>query len=208
MEIRANGNPEIVISASGVLRRGGLILYPTDTVYGIGADALSSEAVARVYDLKGRDRSKPIHAIVSNALMIEEFAEFNDLAKKLAQKFWPGPLTLVLNKKPGIDTGIAQGIDSFAVRIPRDQFCLDLVRSFGGPITTTSANITGSPTEGTIASIVEQFGHKADLIDLAVDAGELLDRVPSTIVNVRAGGPSIIRVGAISSAEILDAAKA
>lgn len=191
------------IQASGVLRRGGMILYPTDTVYGFGVDALSDAAVAKVYALKGRETWKPIHALVSNAVMIDQYAEFNGIAKKLAQKFWPGPLTLVLTKKPHVVTGIAKNSESFSVRVPRDQFCLDLIRSFGGPITATSANISGTPTEPSIPLILKQLGEKAGAIELALDGGERSERKLSTIVNVRAGVPSIIRVGAISEREIL-----
>jgi L-threonylcarbamoyladenylate synthase len=191
------------IRAAGVLRRGGVIIYPTDTLYGLGADAFSDEAVARVCEIKGRESGKPIHCIVADIAMAEEYAEFNDAARKLAEKFLPGALTLVLKKKKGIEGGIARGMDTIGIRIPDDEFCIELARTFGKPITTTSANVAGAAPERTIEKILAQLGEAARDIDLVVDAGMSPEQPPSTVVTVVSGMPSVLREGAIPTSKIL-----
>lgn len=197
------GFGECVMRASGILRHGGVVLYPTDTLYGLGADAFSDEAVEKVYAIKGRDRQKPIHCVVADLAMAGEYAEINDVARKLAEAFWPGPLTLVLKKKPGLDTGIARGLDTFGVRIPQSDFCLDLARTFGKPYTTTSANVAGESTGLSVESITDQLGGSATHINLVIDAGTLPLRSPSTVVNVVSGIPVVLREGAISVQTVL-----
>lgn len=184
---------------------GGVIIYPTDTLYGLGADALSDEAVAKIYAIKGREEKKPIHAIVEDMIMAEKYAEVNDVARKLAKAFFPGPLTLILKKRKGIDTGITRGIDTIGIRIPDNKFCLALAREFGKPITTTSANKSGEKPERSVGKIIAQLGEVAALVDLVIDAGELQPSLPSTVVDVSPGETVILREGAIPSSSILEA---
>lgn len=198
------GLGECVLKASGVLRRGGVIVYPTDTLYGLGADAFSDEAVAKVYAIKGRDEGKPMHAVFSDMKMAEEYAEINDAAKKLAEKFLPGVLTLVLKKKAELNTGIVKGIETVGVRIPDNEFCLELARTYGKPYTATSANIAGLTPEVSVAKIQVQLGESGKLVDLAIEAPAFPMRPPTTVVNVMTGVPVILREGAISSQEILN----
>lgn len=191
-----------VMKASGALRRGGVIIYPTDTLYGLGADALSDEAVAKIYEIKGRDEGKPMHAVFADLKMAEEYAEVNDAAKKLAEKFLPGALTLVLKKKPGLNSGFVKGIDSIGIRIPDNEFCLELARTFGKPYTATSANKSGQTPQVSIGDIVKQLGDATKLVEMAVEAPVFPMRPPTTVVNVMTGAPVILREGAISSGEI------
>ena len=137
--------------------------------------------------------------------MVEEFADVNDCARRLAAKFLPGALTLVMKKKPHVTTGIARGIETIGVRIPDHEFCLDLARTFGKPYTATSANKSGSPVLTAIPDILSQLGSTAELIDLAVDAAVFPMRQPTTVVNVVSGSPVILREGAIPKADILNA---
>lgn len=202
MEIIPISDTQIVDKAADVLRRGGVILYPTDTLYGLGADALSDEAIAKIYAIKGRDEKKPIHAIVADIEMANKYGEVNEKAFALACAYMPGPLSLILKKKPGIDSGIGRGMDTFCIRIPDNRFCLDLAKAFGLPYTTTSANVAGAATGRTVREILTQLGEKAGLIDLVIDAGELPERKPSTIVNVSTGEIVIEREGAIPESEI------
>lgn len=195
---------EVVSRAAEVLRAGGVILYPTDTLYGLGADALSDAAVAKVYVIKGRDEKRPLHAIVRDLTMAHRYAEINELALALASAYMPGPLSLILKKKVGIDTGIGKDMDTFCVRIPDNRFCLELAQAFGRPYTTTSANVAGAAPHRSIAAILDQLGDTAALIDLVIDAGELPERAPSTIVNVSTGEAEIVREGAIPAQELID----
>ena len=187
-----------------VLRDGGVILYPTDTLYGLGADALSDEAVRKVREIKGRTEDKPIHAIFSDIGAAGALAEVNDYARMLASAFLPGPLTLILKKRSGIESGMARGIDTIGIRIPNNAFCLALAREFGRPFTTTSANKSGRKSERSIDAIVRQLGRSAQSIALAIDAGELPQKEPSTVVDLTAARPIILREGAIPSVDVWD----
>ena len=195
------------LHAASILRNGGVILYPTDTLYGLGADAFSDSAVEKVYVIKGRDSRKPMHAIFADMKMVEEYAELNDVARRLAERFLPGPLTLVLKKKSGIDSGICRGIDTVGVRIPDNAFCIATAASFGKPFTATSANLAGHDTESSIEKILQQFAKDAKDIETAIDAGVLPMQLPSTVVNVVSGHAVILRQGAIPSIDIENALK-
>jgi L-threonylcarbamoyladenylate synthase len=196
------GLGEAVLRASSALRRGGVIIYPTDTLYGLGADALSDEAVDRIHAIKGREEGKPIHAVFADMTMIEEYAEMNDCARRLAERFLPGALTLVLKKKPQATGGIARGMETIGIRIPDNAFCIELARTFGRPYTATSANKSGEPPQGSIAAIEAQLSERAALIDLAVDGETFPMRLPSTVVNVVSGTPVILREGDIPAGSI------
>lgn len=200
----ADGIHKAVERAAGVLRSGGVILYPTDTLYGLGSNAFSDEAVAKVYAIKSRDERKPIHCVVADLAMAEQYAEVNDTARKLAEKFLPGPLTLVLKKKQDVGSGIAKNIEAIGIRIPNNEFCLSLAKKFG-PYTTTSANVAGAKDQRSVHTILSQLGERAQMIDLVIDAGELPERKPSTVVDVSSGEVRILREGAISKKEILEA---
>ena len=197
----ADGIGKAAIRAAGVLRQGGVVVYPTDTLYGLGVDAFANDAVDRLYAIKGREAGKPTHCIVADLAMAEEYAEVNDAARKIAENFLPGPLSLILKKKAGVDGGIARNMDTIGIRIPKNDFCLELARTFGRPITTPSANRAGGAPLLSRAEIVADLGE--DNIDLFVDAGTLPESAPSTIVNLVSGHASVLREGAIPSSDIL-----
>jgi len=204
--IQLAGNEGMIsIKAAGTLRQGGVILYPTDTLYGLGADAFSDEAVDKIYAIKGRDAKKPVHAVFADMQMVGEYAEVTDVARKLAEKFLPGPLTLVLKKKERVDGGIARGIGTIGVRIPDNSFCIETVRSLGKPFTATSANVSGEVTGLSVEEILSQLGSKKNVVDLVIDAGTLPLRPASTVVSLISGTPVVLRAGAISESEIKNA---
>lgn len=194
---------EIVTEAANILRAGGVLLYPTDTLYGLGADAFSDEAVAKIYAIKGRQENKPIHCIVSDLEAAAQFADVNDAALALSERFLPGALTLVLKKRSEAVSGIAKNILTIGIRIPDNDLCLRLASAFG-PYTTTSANISGIRNERSVEAILAQLGERASMIDLVIDAGELPERKPSTVVDVSSGATEILREGAIWASEILE----
>lgn len=199
MEILQINDRHAVAKATEVLRAGGVILYPTDTLYGLGADALSDSAVAKVRELKGRDGAKPIHAIVRDVEMAAEYGEMSEIAFALMCAHMPGPLSLILTKKRGLENGIGKGMETFCIRMPDNRFCQDLAREFGKPYTTTSANLSGMAPARTVSAILAQLGDAQSMIDLVIDAGELPERAPSTIVDVSSGTVEIVREGAIPS---------
>lgn len=183
--------------AASVLAKSGLVLFPTDTVYGIAADATNPKALALLRHAKGREAKKPISVIVPDVASIGTYAAMNDAARSLADRFLPGALTLVMRATDRIPQEIALN-GSIGIRIPDHPFCLALARAFGKPYTATSANRSGRETPGNIADIVAQFGHLAGDIALAIDAGNLDARKPSTVVTTVSGTPYVLREGALS----------
>src|SRR3989344_6329752 len=137
---------EVGVQVADILKRGGVVLYPPDALYGLGADALSDGAVAKVVAIKGRDEGKPMHAIVADLDMAAEYAEVSNDAELLVKEFG-GSVTLILKKKKGMDSGIAKNIETFGIRIPNHPLCIEMCRAFGKPITATSANVAGMRSE-------------------------------------------------------------
>ncbi len=190
--------------AAAVLRSGGVVIYPTDTLYALGADALSDEAVQKIYDIKGREELKPIHAIVADAQMAERYGELHDEAHLILKNVPTGTLTLIVRKKE-LNAGITRGIDTFGFRIPDNDFCKMLATVFDGPITATSANKSGHKPERKVGRILAQLGKEAALVDVVIDAGELPLRQPSTVVDMTKDRPLIIREGAIAASDFWNA---
>lgn len=193
---------DVAARAADALRSGGVVLYPTDTLYGLGADALSDEAVSKIYGIKGRDEGKAMHAIVANVEMAERYGDVNDFARTLLRELPRGKVTLVVRKKQGIDSGICRGIPTFGFRIPDNEFCLKLLRSFGGPITATSANKSGETPPHDIKTILAQLEEGAKGVNLTLDAGRLPADKPSTVVDLTSPEPVIVREGAVPAADV------
>ncbi len=201
---------EAAHDAAEVLSAGGVVLYPTDTVYGLGVESFQTPAVDKLYSIKDRDPAKPIHSIVQSVEIMEMFAVVSQEAHTLARDFLPGPLTIILKKKPEFTSGIARGIETIGFRIPDHPFCLALAQKFPHPFTTTSANLAGMETMRTVGDILDQLGPAETDIDLVIDAGELPSREPSTVVDLshlgqENGHPAILREGAIPTSEIWEA---
>jgi len=198
--------------AAAALADGDVIVYPTDTLYGLGADALSDEAVDKVYAIKGRDEDKPIHCIVADTAMAEQYADVTTDARLLFERLAPGALTVVLKQRAGVEKGIARGLATIGIRIPKNDFCRALARAFGRPFTATSANKAGERAERSIETILDQLSYPNVLenisIDLAVDAGELPPSLPSTVVDMSGEEPVILREGAIQAADVWNAIRA
>ncbi len=191
--------------AAAALRAGGVVLYPTDTLYGLGADALSDEAVAKVYALKGRRDDKPMHAIVADLAMAERYGEVNDTARRLAERLPKGKATFVVKKRIGLDAGIAKGRATFGFRIPDHDFCVALTRVFGTPVTATSANVSGAAAPRRIDDILIQLGEAVSSISLVIDGGVLPPAAPSTVIDC-ASGVVILREGVVPAPEVFVAA--
>jgi len=192
------GGDGVVSRCAAALAEGGVIVYPTDTVYGLGADASSAEAVAKVRALKGREEAKPLLATVADLAMLESYAEVTPLARKLAAAFWPGPLSLILAARDDTLAPITGTDGTIGFRMPDQPFCLALARAFGKPITSTSVNRSGAVQPRSLAGMLSQLDHAAQDIALTVDVGELPGRTPSTIVDVRGAQVRVVREGAIT----------
>lgn len=193
---------EAAKKAAKVLAKGGLVLFPTDTLYGIAADATNPKALTLLRTLKGREKKKPISIIVPNIASIETYAVFNDATRSLAERFLPGALTLVMQATNRIPEELLLN-NAIGIRIPNDPFCLALARAFGKPYTATSANKSGRETPPSVRDVLSQFGHEVNDIALAIDDGDRNGKKPSTVVTTVDGVPYVLREGAIPSREIL-----
>jgi len=191
---------ELLHEAAKVVLKNGVIGYPTETVYGLGANALSDIAVEKVFELKGRERNKPILIIAGDIEQVKSLvSSFPAHAEMLAAAFWPGPLTMVLDAAPQLSRLLLGGGNQIGIRIPGNKICLELLKLCGVPITSTSANISGQKNPISAREVLENFGNKLDLI---IDGGKSLSRIPSTVVAVKQDTVTLIREGAIPKFEI------
>jgi len=193
-----------VMEAAAVLRGGKLVVYPTETVYGLGADALSDEAVAKVFEAKARPLEDPISVAVSSLEMARTVGTVTPTAEPLFEKFLPGPLTVIVEAKPAVSKLVSAGTGKVGIRIPDHRVTLRLIELVGGPITSTSANLSGEPAPPTARAAIEQLGDK---VDVALDSGKCRFCAPSTVVDATAASPKVIREGPISSKKIASALK-
>jgi len=188
--------------AAEALEQGGIIVYPTDTLYGIGVNALDPEALNRLRRLKVREQKKPMSILVPSVEHIERYGQMTDHARDLANRFLPGALTLVLPASEYAPRDI-QLNDSIGIRVPGDAFCMALAEAFGGPVTATSANKNGIPTPVDIKGILEHFGPDIEHISILIDAGERSGGLPSTVVSyVHGETPRILREGRLSKDDL------
>jgi len=189
-----------ISKALEALSNGEVIVYPTDTLYGLGADIFNLNAVKNVYRIKKRPMNQPLSVSVSNIDQLCKIAYKNKLFDVISEKFLPGKLTVILNKRDTVPDIVTAGKNKIAIRIPNNNIALRLLSEFG-PITSTSANIHGKKTPDIISDILMQF--KAD-ISVYIDIGKLFD-LPSTIVDLTDNNIKIVRLGSISKKEIMDA---
>ncbi|MFI4935913.1 MAG: L-threonylcarbamoyladenylate synthase [Caulobacterales bacterium] len=189
------------LEAARALAAGGLVILPTETVYGLAADAADAAAVARLYEAKGRPRFNPLIAHVTDLGMAQRVARLDERARRLARAFWPGPLTLVA---PIADAGLVcdlarAGLDTVAVRAPGHDLAQAVLQAFGRPIVAPSANRSGRPSPTTFADAVAETG---DAAALALDGGPCAVGLESTVVSLLEGPPRLLRPGAVTRAEI------
>jgi len=186
------------------LRAGGVIAFPTDTAYGLGADPFNDGAVRRIFEIKGRPETKPILLLVSSMEMANRVVTFSEKAVALAERFWPGPLTMVLPARETVSSGITAGTGTVGIRWADAPFAQRLLTAFDRPITATSANLAGRPSTVTIAEVREQLGESLDLV---VDGGTLPARGGSTLSDLTAIPARLLREGPIPEAELSDVLK-
>ena len=184
-----------------MLSTGGLVIMPTETVYGLAADAGNAEAVAAIFEAKGRPRFNPLIAHVADAVQAGTVAVFGPHAQALAEAFWPGPLTLVapVRDRAGVCDLARAGLDSVAVRVPGHARARALIAAFGRPVVAPSANRSGRPSPTTFADAVEETGFAARA---AIDGGPCAVGVESTVVSVLDGRVALLRPGAVTREEI------
>ena len=181
--------------AARVLGRGGLVAFPTETFYGLGAAALDRRAVRRVFEVKGRPASMPLLVLVDSEAMVGRVApEIPARARQLITRHWPGALTLVFRAAAGLPAELTAGTGTIGVRLPAHATARALVRALGAPVTAPSANPTGAEPPTTAGAVLAHFG---DALDLVLDGGPTPGGAPSTVVDVTVDPPRVIRQGAV-----------
>ena len=194
--------PRLIEPAVACLRAGGVVAYATDTLYGLGVDPSNARAVEQLYRIKGRAVDQAIPLIAASLAQVEASAgTLAPLARRLAERCWPGPLTLVVPAWPGLADGVHGGTKTVAVRVPAHAVARALAAGLGGPITSTSANRSGEPPTALPDVVAKTLGA---LIDTLIDTGPAPGGPPSTIVDVTGDAPVLLRAGAVPWDRVLE----
>lgn len=194
----------VVARAAAILRQGGLIAFPTDTLYGLAVDPHNERAVARLFDIKGRSPAMAIPLIASSLEQAETVGIFGDTERRLARTFWPGPLSIAVPARAGLPAALLGGGRTVAVRVPAHRVARELAEELGCCVTATSANESGRQPHASPHGVASELG---DRIDVLLDGGIAPGGPPSTIVQVGSEGPRLLRPGAIAWNRVLESLK-
>ena len=187
---------DAIQEAAKWILNGGVVVLPTDTLYGLAADPFSAAAVARVFAVKGRAAERALPLIAADAAQVRaHLGRLTAMGQRLADRFWPGPLTLLMAAAPALAPDVSGGTGKVGVRVPADAVARAICVAAGRPITATSANVSGDPATSDPDRVEQTLG---DRIDLLIDAGTTRGGAPSTIVDVTGAEPTLVRAGAIS----------
>lgn len=194
---------EDIERAADVILGGGTVIFPTDTVYGLGTNAGDDSAVEKIFEIKNRDKKKPINVLIADFEDILKVAEIPTREEgKLIEKFWPGPLTIILKRKENVANMAASNDETIGIRMPKSEIARNLIREVGFPLATTSVNISGDEPATKIDKIDEKVLEKVDFV---LENDEKCSEIASTIVKFKDGKPEILREGEIKRADILSA---
>lgn len=186
--------------AAEIIKNGGIVIFPTETVYGIGANGLDSNAVEKIYTAKEREHNKPLILLVSDKKMLDQIAEnISNIEMKLIEAFWPGPLTIILKRKSTVPDIVTAGSETVGVRMTSGEIARKLIEKCNFPITAPSANVAGRPSGTSVADIFEELNDKVDCI---IDGGDSKVGIESTVIRVIDGIPHILRLGEITPEQI------
>ncbi len=200
IDFRNEQNYEELKAPAEAIKQGKLVLFPTETVYGIGANALDEEAVKKIYIAKGRASDNPLIAHIANLEMLKKLVmEVGKVEKKLIEKFWPGPLTIVFKKKPVVPDEITGGLDTVAIRMPSDIIAHKLIEYSNCPIAAPSANISGKPSGTQVEDVIGELDGKVEYV---IDGGKVDIGVESTVIRVIDGVVHILRPGKVTPEDI------
>ena len=197
-----SAHPDIHVleEAGAILRAGGLVAFPTETVYGLGADALSADAVGRIYDAKGRPGDNPLIVHVDSLPAASKVAAWiTPLARELAEQWWPGPLTLVLEADPSVPSITTGGLATVALRVPSHPVALALLAAAGVPVAAPSANRSGRPSPTSAQHVLDDL---SDVVDVIIDGGDCGVGVESTVIDARGNTPIVLREGAVTREQL------
>lgn len=193
----SESNPNIngIIECAEILSKGGIAVFPTETVYGVGANVFDPRAVERLYTAKCRPREKALLCHLFSSDQAEEIGYLDDTARALLKAFTPGPLTVIVKKKPCIGDNVTSGMNTVGLRFPSNNVFLELAKQCGFPIAATSANISGETSPAEAKAAINSLG---DRVDAVIDSGVTPVGVPSTIISLAENKPVILRQGAVT----------
>lgn len=201
LDFKKNISKNEIAECARILVNGGVGIFPTETVYGIGANGLNSKSVKKIFNVKERPYNKPINLLVSDKDMIKSVAKnITELEWKIIDNFFPGPITIILKRKKCVPDIVVSGGDTVGIRMPEESITLELIKEAGVPLATPSANITGKKSGTNYDEIIKDFDKK---VDFFIDSGPSRIGKPSTIVKVVDGEIVILRQGNITKEEIL-----
>ena len=201
LDLKDVNNYDAIDEAAKVIKDGGLVLFPTETVYGIGANGFDDDAVKKIFIAKGRAQDNPLILHIANIEMLNEIAEdISELEYKLMDAFWPGPFTIILNKKKGVANEATCGGDTVGVRMPSNRIAYELIKRAGVPIAAPSANISGRPSGTNVEDII---GELEDKMDFIINGGETEIGLESTVVRVIDNEIKILRPGRITKEDMI-----
>lgn len=187
-------DPEILKTAAEILRRGGVVAFPTETVYGLGAEAFNEEGVKKIFWAKMRPPDNPVIVHISDISMLERIStNVPERAYKLIKVFWPGPLTLILPRHPSVPKVVTGGLDTVAVRMPAHPVAMNLIYETGDPVAAPSANLAGRPSPTNAEHVIRDLYNR---IDAVIDAGDTIYGIESTVVDILSDPPTLLRPGA------------
>lgn len=201
-----NPQPDLISKAAGIIKRGGVVLFPTKCLYGLGADAFNADAVNKVFRIKQRPFNKPLSVLINDLTYLEKLVRFvPPAASSIIKNFWPGSITIVFEAKDTLPVNLTAGTGKIGIRLPKHTVASALVNEAGCPITGTSANISGNAGCSRVSDLDSLI---ADKLDLMLDAGQLEGGRGSTVVDVTTDLPEILREGAVSAKDIFAVLKA
>ena len=198
-DLSGDGRNGIIEKAARVIRSGGLVAFPTETVYGLGANGFDEKAVLSIFEAKGRPHDNPLIMHVADLDMAAELGYLNEAFYKLASEYWPGPLTIIVKKHPIVNDIVTCGLDTVAIRMPSNDYARELIKAAGVPIAAPSANRSGKPSPVTARHVLTDMDGRIDMI---LDGGACEVGVESTVVTVCGETPTVLRPGGITPAQI------
>ncbi|MDP3764419.1 MAG: L-threonylcarbamoyladenylate synthase [bacterium] len=208
LDIRNNFSPELASKEAALaLLKGRVVVYPTDTLYGMGVNAFDNDAIRKIFAIKKRSDKKPLPVMVNSISMAKALAVIDKPREKILKNFWPGPFTFILKKKPSISFLLTAGRSSIALRMPDNYFCQSVITDFEGPITATSANISGEEPSQDPQEIIERFSRENSQPDLVIDGGVLPESDPSTIIDLTTDNARIVRINPTNKENFLNILK-
>lgn len=200
INMKNNLNYDKLKEPAQIIKKGGIVIFPTETVYGIGTNGLDKNAIKKLYEVKQRPLNKPISLLVNNIEMVEKIAKnITEVEYKLMERFFPGPLTIIFEKRDVVPDILTSNTNTIGIRMPSGEIAKKLIEFAGVPIATSSSNISGKPSGTNISDIKKDFEGK---VDCFIDNDESELGIPSTVIRIIDNIPHILRQGAISEEEI------